>query len=370
VKKIVLLTGILILSLRSVAQEFKESDLDRLLILHGKVNTYYSKGCETKAKYLQELVQDAVIFFENKLQDTFDIKLLVLNRRDWKLLVGGSYLLQHFNKDPDRIEMGSRINQLYKIKLPENGSLYGKHEAYFWDFVAVHELGHYISQHNKIKGISWTKEFFADYIMIGFLLEKIPDFKMPSSDSMFFRYMPLKYKSLKDFRNKSSKIDPLNLTEISYQTKFEELAFRIFKKRGWNFMFDYIDRFTFTKSPPPEKNHLEFTITEFQKMEPEIFNEWLDGMRKTYHPLLVLFTLIVIIGTIRLIDNSYNIFTSQGLLIKKRYKIFGIPTLSIISKLKSVESLKIKRKLKLIMGLRPIMYLCLFLLILLLILHH
>jgi hypothetical protein len=368
--KLILLTGLLIIPSLIRAQEFRESDLDELSLLPGKINTYYSKGCETKAKYLQELVQDAVIFFENKLQDTFDIKLLVLNKNDWRLLVGGSYLLPRFNNDPDRIEMGGRINQLYKIKLSGNESLYGKHEAYFWDFIAVHELGHYISQHNKIKGISWTKEFFADYIMIGFLLEKIPDFKMPSSISTFFRYMPLKYKSLEGFRNKSSQIDPLNLTETSYQAKFEELAFRIFKKRGWNFMFDYIDRFTFTKSPPPAKNHLEFTITEFQKMEPEIFNEWLAGMRKTYHPLIILFILLAIIGTIRLIDNSFSIFTNQGLLIKKRYKIFGLPTLSIISKLKSVESRKIKRKLKLIMGLRPIMYLCLFLLILLLILHH
>jgi hypothetical protein len=121
-KKIVLLTGILILSLRSVSQEFKESDLDKLLLLPGRVNTYYSKGCETKAKYLQELVQDAVIFFENKLQDTFDIKLLVLNKNDWRLLVGGAYFLPRFNNDPDRIEIGSRINQLYRIKLPGNES--------------------------------------------------------------------------------------------------------------------------------------------------------------------------------------------------------------------------------------------------------
>lgn len=369
-KKLILLTGILLMSLGSVAQKFKESDLDKLLLLPGKINTYYSKGCEIKAKYLQVLVEDAVLFFQDKLQDTFDIKLLVLNRRDWKLLVGGSYLLQHFNKDPDRIEMGSRINQLYKIKLPENGSLYGKHEAYFWDFVAVHELGHYISQHNKIKGISWTKEFFADYIMIGFLLEKIPDFQLPSSISTFFRYMPLKHKSLEDFGFNSSQIDPLNLNLTSDQTKFEELAFRIFKKRGWNFMFDYIDRFTFTKSPPPDKNHLEFTISEFQKMEPEIFNEWLGGMRKTYHPYLVFFILFAIISIVRFFDNSYSIFTNLGLKTKKRFRTFGIPTFSILSKLRSLENVKIKRRLKLIIGFRPVMYLCLILIILLLILHH
>jgi len=365
-KKLILLTGILLMSLGSVAQKFIESDLDKLLLLPGKINTYYSKGCEIKAKYLQVLVQDAVIFFENKLQDTFDTKLLVLNKQDWRLMVGGPYIFYHFVNDPARIEMGT--NELFKIKLPNNKTLYGEKEAYIWDFVAVHELGHYISQHNKIKGISWTKEFFADYIMIGFMLEKISDWQLPSSIGTLFKYLPFKYKSLNDFEKNNPRIDPLNY--FIYEAKFEELAFNIFKKRGWGFMSDYIKRFR-NISPPPDKSHLvELTIAEFQKMEPEIFNEWLAGMRKTYHPLLILFTLIVIIGTIRLIDNSYNIFTSQGILIKKRYNIFGIPTLSIISKLKNVESLKIKRKLKLIMGLRPIMYLCLFLLILLLILHH
>jgi hypothetical protein len=364
--KLIVIIGLLIIPSFIWSQEFKESDLDKLLLAPGKVNTYYSKGCEIKARYLQELVQDAVIFYENKLQDTFEIKLLVLNKSDWKLFVGGSYFIWHYEKRPDRIIIG--INELYRIKLPDDKILYGKKEAYLWDFVAVHELGHYISQRNKIKGISWTKEFFADFIMIGFMLERMPDWQLPLSKGTLFKYLPFKYKSLSDFEKNNSRIDPLNL--IIYEAKFEELAFNIFKKRGWSFMFDYIDRFTFTKSPPPAKNHLEFTITEFQKMEPEIFNEWLAGMRKTYHPLIILFTLLAIIGTIRLIDNSYSIFASQGLLIKKRYKIFGIPTLSIISKLKSIESLKIKRRLKLIMGLRPIMYLCLFLLILLLILHH
>ena len=135
-KKIILFTSILLMSLPSVAQEFKEPDLDKLLLLPGKVNTYYSKGCETKAKYLQELLQDAVIFYENKLQDTFEIKLLVLNRSDWKLLVGGPYFLYDFARNPDRIEMG--INEIYKIKLPDSKTMYGKNVAYYWDFLAVH----------------------------------------------------------------------------------------------------------------------------------------------------------------------------------------------------------------------------------------
>jgi hypothetical protein len=366
-KKHILITGLLMIPSFICAQEFKEPDLDKLPILPGKVSTYYSKGCETKAKYLQELVQDAIVYFQNKLQDTFDIKLLVLNKSDWKLLVGGPYVLPDFAKNPDRIEMG--INELFKIKLPENETLYGKDKAFLWDFIAIHELGHYISQHKKVKSIRWTSEFFADYIMICFLLEKIPDWKFPSSISAFFKYLPFKYKTLDDFGNYYSRMDPLNYS--IYQAKFEELAINIVKKRGMNFMYDYIDRFTKDIDPPPDRNHLmELTVAEFQKMEPEIFNEWLLGMRKTYLTYLVFFILFAITIFVRFFDNSYRIFTNLGLKTKKRFRIFGVPTFSILSKVGSVENLKIKRKLKLIVLFRPVMYLCFTLIILLLILHH
>ena len=359
--------GLLIIPLFLGAQELKESDLDSLLSFPGIVETYYSQGSETKARYLQELVQDAVVFYQYKLQDTFDIKLLVLDKKDWKLLIGGSSILGGFSRDPDRIEMG--VHNLFKIRLPDNETLYGKNEAFLWDFVAVHELGHYISSHKKVKGIRWTTEFFADYIMIGFLHEKIPDWKLPASISAIYKYLPFKHKSLEDFGKYYSTMDPLN-TSI-YHAKFEQLAVEIFNKRGWDFMFEYIDNFTQEISPQPDRNHLlEFTVAEFQKMEPEIFNEWIEEMRQTYHPLIIIVFLLAIIVVIRSMDNSYRILVDYGLETKKRYKILGVPSPLILYQIKHIEYQKNKSKLKLIVGLRPILYLSLIILILLLLLHH
>ncbi len=359
--------GLLIIPLFLGAKELKESDLESLLFFPGIVETYYSEGNEIKARYLQELVQDAVVFFQDKLQDTFDIKLLVLDKKDWKLLVGGPYILYGFSRDPDRIEMG--VHNLFKIELPENETLYGKNEAFLWDFIAVHELGHYISYHKKVKGIRWTSEFFADYIMIGFLLEKIPDWKLPSSISTFYKYLPFKHKSLEDFGKYYSSIGPLN--NSIYQAKFEQLAVKIFNKRGWDFMFEYMENFTQEINPPPDRNHLlELTVAEFQKMEPAIFNEWNEEMKQTYHPLIIIVFLLAIIVVIKSMDNSYRILADDGIKTKKSYKIFGAPSLLIASQIKNVEYQKNKSKLKRIIGLRPIMYLSLILLILLLLLHH
>ena len=357
--------GLLIYTLFLGAQEFKESDFDNLQTLPGIVETYYSEGSELKARYLQELVQDAVIFYQDKLQDTFDINLLVLNKKDWRSLVGGPYFIYGFSRDPDRIEAG--VHNLFKIKLPDGQTLYGENEAFLWDFVAVHELGHYISSHKEVKRIRWTSEFFADYIMIGFLLEKIPEWKLPSSISAFYKYLPFKHKSLEDFGKYYSRMNPIN--NVLYQAKFEQLAEKIFIERGWDFLYEYMDKFTGEISPPPDKNHLlEYTIAEFQKMEPEAFNEWNAEMRKTYHPLIIIVLLVAIIVSIRSLDNSYRILTNTGLKARNSYKILGVPTLLILSQLKDNECQK-KRKLKLIVGLRPIMYFGLLLLILLLILH-
>lgn len=365
--KLFILTGILIIPLYLEAQELQESDLDKLHYLPGKVETFYSTGCENKAIFLQEITLDAVAFFENKLQDTFDIKLLVLNRRDWRSLVGGPYLISGFSRNPDRIEIGDY--NLYKIKLRKNETLYGKDKAFLFDLIVVHELGHYISHKKKIKSIRWTSEFFADYLLIGFVLEKIPYWNLPSYGGVFFKYLPFKHKSLKEFEENYSRLGPLNM--MIYHYKLQELAFKIFKKRGWDFMYEYIDRYTQDLLPPPEKNHLvDLTVSDFQKMEPEIVNEWIAGMQKTYHPLVVLLLLLAGAVTIRLLDNSYTVFSQGQYITKRSHKLFGIPALQIRSNVKFFENQKVARRLKLIMALRPLMYLFFILFILLLLLHH
>lgn len=368
-KSIVLLSSLLI-SFCTLAQELKVSDLSKLMLLPGKVNTYYSKDCETKALYLQELVQDAVQFFEIKLKDTFDLKLLVLNKSDWKIFVGGPYILPNLSNNPYRIETG--VNELFKIKFLDDKTLYGKKEVFFWDFITVHELGHYISQRNKLKTIRWGSEFFANYIMIGFMMERLPNWQFQLYGSTFFKYLPLKYKSIEDFENKSSRIDPVNYS--LYQAKFEELAYMIFIERGWSFMFEYIDKTKNTETKnidlKNKKLLLELSLNRFQNIEPEIFDEWNQGMRQTYHSYMIIFILIIIALSIRFFDNSYEIFTKRGLKTQNRYRILGVPTITILRNLKSFEEVKIKKKLKVISSFRPVMYLCILLLLLLVVLHH
>jgi hypothetical protein len=370
--KLVLLTAFLITPLFIRAQELKESYLDKLLVSQGTVKTYYSKGCETKAKYLQELVQDAAKFYENKLKDTFDINLLVLNKNDWKLMVGGPYVISDFAKDHDRIEMG--INEFFQIKLNGDRTLYGKKEAFLWDFIAAHELGHYIGHRNNVTTPAWLGEFFAQYVLIGFLSEKIPEWQFSSGITNFlFKYLPLKYKSLEDLGMHYGRMDPVNYS--LYETKLLDLANKIYKKRGWNFMYEYLKRYKIkptinSKLQIDRKLIFQYYISNFREMEPEIIDDWLLGMKKTYHPFFVFLILFSIIGIIRFFDNSYSIFTDLGIETKKRFIILGVPTFSILPRLRSFDNLKNKNRLKLIMLLRPLLYVCMTLIIILLIIHH
>ena len=334
-------------------QELIESDFNRLPMLPGKVITYYSEGHQKRADYLKALVEDAVGFFEMKLGDTIDIILIAMDKKDWKLMSTETYPFPSISNDPMRIEMG--VPELFKIKLPENKMLYNRNEAFVWDFVSIHELGHYISQRydskNQTKTISlWSTEFFADYIQMGFLNEKIPNWQFPSFVKIVFKYLPLKYKSLEDYSKNMNIVNGL-----LYQSKFQELAYKIFKKSGWNFMNEYLVKCK-SKYPIDKSLIVKTSINKIREIEPEVFDEWLSGMRKTYHPWLFLSVILIIICILRYYDNSNLIFNNQGFKTKKRYKILGVPTISIYTNLKNIESRKNRRRLILIIAIRPIMY--------------
>ncbi len=60
------------------------SNIDQLELIPGKIKTYCSEGFEDKGKYLQLLLEDAVQYYEEVLNDTFSFELFVLDRRSWK----------------------------------------------------------------------------------------------------------------------------------------------------------------------------------------------------------------------------------------------------------------------------------------------
>jgi hypothetical protein len=275
----------------------------------GKIQTYYTEGSESKAEYLQMLVGDAILFYENMLKDTFDLRLLVINREAWKYYAESPYPLCQYRRDPGRIIMPDV--SIYKIKLQPGKTLFGKSRAYFWDLIAVHELGHYISvKLNARSHPLWLSEFFADYVQVGYMAERIPEFRFPKWWFFLWKVLPFKYKTLEDLRF-DKYINPANYS--FYQAKFFELASGIFEEKGYLFIHDHINTFrnineTYSKQKgikPDRQQIIDFSIAYIKSTEPEIFNAWHNTMRKSFHYYLIAAGLIILLLLMIIINKSY-----------------------------------------------------------------
>ena len=343
--RIVLIIGIL-----STANLFSKpvSTTGELEFAPGKINTYYSQGHKEKAEYLQILIEDAVYFFEDLLQDTFSFDLYVFDRKTWKKYNEGTYPIAGYSDDEKRMIMP--VFSYYRTQLPENEYVYGKGYYYLSDFIAIHELGHYITHNQDAKSHSkWSGEFFADLILISYLHEIIPVYEFDDNPAEYFTYLPLKYKRLEKFSSAGI------LNELAYHPKFQELADQIYLNHGLSFILKWVEMYKqlnkdikggkFDNISFSDEQIFQESIKDIQRIEPEIFIDWNKSMRQTYHSWLLLFYLVMLIGFIRVSDRSYSIFLDHALKTKGIHKAFGVPSIRIWNNIKNVKSGRIKYSL-------------------------
>ena len=321
---------------------------DDLELIPGKINTYYSQGHRAKAEYLHTLIEDAVCFYEELLQDTFSFDLYVFDRKTWKKHKEGTYPIAGYSGDDNRMIMP--VFSYYKIHLPDNEHIYGKEYYYLSDFIAVHELGHYITLNQDARSHSkWSGEFFADLILISYLHEIIPAYAFDHTPAVYFTFLPLKYKKIENFGSAGI------LNELAYHPKFQELANQIYLKQGLEFILEWVERYQQLNKDIKEGkyDHISFSneqiiqesIKDIQRIEPEIFNDWNRSMRQTYHPWLILFCLVIVFGLIHVSNDSYSVFLEHGLKTKAYNKVLGVPSIQIWYNLKNVKSKRTKYSL-------------------------
>lgn len=313
----------------------------------GRIKTYYSPGHKEKAEYLQILIEDAVCFYEDLLQDTFSFDLYLLDRKTWKQFTTASYPVPHYIKEENKMIMPAK--GLFKTNLEPGASLYGKDYYYFSDYLAVHELGHYITNKLEARSYSkWSGEFFADYINVTYMHEKIPGYRFEEYHTCFYTLSPSRNKSLETYGSGG-------LFELAYHTKFRELANQIYLKHGTSFLYKWIEIWQSINEDVKAGKFENLEITKemiFQKsieniqiIEPEIFNEWKKSMRQTYHPWLILFCLVILIGIIRINDTSYTIFSRLDINTRRIHWIIGVPVIRIWYNLRKIEPRRIRYKL-------------------------
>ncbi len=341
--------------------------IEELDFLPGKINTYYPDDYREKAEYLKMLIEDAVYYYEDVLQDTFSFELYVLDRKNWRESTEAPYPIPHYKNDEKK--MFIPVISFYKVYLSDEDTIYGKDHYYLSDFLAIHELGHYITHKQDAKSHSkWSGEFFADYTLITYLHEIIPEYRFDDKPADLFTFLPLKYKRLKNF----GKAGILN--ELAYHPKFMELADQIYIKLGLSFMLKWLELYRQVNKDIKNGKYehitltseevFQFSIKDIESIEPYIFSEWNKSMRQTYHPWLILSALVMLFAAIRFSDKSITLFKRLGLHTNRMESLFGIPAIRIWYNLRHIRSKQVKYKLVWISVLRILNFILLTILIL------
>ena len=322
----------------------------------GRINTFYVEGYSDKAEYLQTLLEDAANYYENILNDTFSLDLYVIDRKNWKTYSDTPYPIADCQYKKNRIIIP--VFSFSKIYLTDNNTLYSKNYIYLSDFVVVRELGHYIANKEDAKSSSkWLAEFFADYILMNYLLEKVPGYQYNNTMAKIFIYLPLKYKST--FRYDKAG----NFSKIFYHPKFQELAYKIHQKYGSDFIKDYIaEKSQLNKDIEVGKsNNTKVIKKEIYKhsieyvksiTEPEIIDKWNKTMRQSFRSWIIILSLFIIIVIVRFTNSSVTVFMAHNKKLKGIEKILGITAIKIWKNLKEFETKEAKRKLVFISILR------------------
>ncbi|HMV08465.1 MAG TPA: hypothetical protein PK325_14420 [Cyclobacteriaceae bacterium] len=202
---------------------FSQSRLDSLInlrktdFLGGKLPTWYTPGHEQAAADFQQVITDAITYYENRYSVQFQVKLIVLDSSQWLteilpygfVFFGRGWIVMNAGMDY------ATFKKVYKTEQYVNeldAALAREHVmpetmiTAFLKFYSIHELGHYFlgKLTNAKSPDAWTGEFSASYFAYEFLLNNRPAELKPfelfcQADKDY--YNPL-FSSIADFNQK------------------------------------------------------------------------------------------------------------------------------------------------------------------------
>jgi len=241
--------------------------------LVGKVKTYYSPGTKKIATELQQLVSDAITYYEKKYTITFDIKMIVLDSTQWfKEIIpfgfvfyyGPHWLVLNAGMDYDSFK------KVYGFKIIAGQLDSGMNKNHITSeqlilarlkFLTLHELGHYfINTLSKAQSPNfWTNEFIAWYFANEYMTQFRPDIKKQFDlfcKTVANSYHP-DYKSLRDFNDTYAKMKIGNFAW--YHSRFYFLADAVYGCASTSYLKTYENNFSkgdTTKLTMPQMNKL------------------------------------------------------------------------------------------------------------------
>ena len=278
------------------ARIFEHTDL---LSAKDRITTYYSSETyQDQAIRLRTLIQDAISFYKDKLGVEHSIDVAVLDESDWAKYVGdrgapyglpfiagsGNSQIAIMPATADGvITQGAIALRKYAseetlAKLPLTNRTFEDGAFAFTDSIAVHELGHALTEAYGIEPVSlWSTEFLATYFSYAFLREKHPDlatvFELYAHDLNNDSPGPQPDKSLARLEEYYVSVGPDDYAW--YQGMFLGLAMKVYDEQGLELFPAMKAQFPVTGENQPQGEAIdlaqEFDI--FDKISP-IVKQW------------------------------------------------------------------------------------------------
>lgn len=244
------------LFLRSPKEKLNIYELENLKVKYSK--TIVKEEMELIAKRTKRAME----FYQSLMPGAkkMSIEVYLLDKLDWDSYSNLPYGMPH-TKGSNGLIMAFENNDFWRGTVPKEGevspeiienfkSIYGVDNGEinikkFFDYLALHELGHLIAtENNSEMPTLWLNEFYANYFLQAYVATIEPENIKQLTYSPQINLELLKdsqYKSLANFDLKYSEMTPLNYSW--YQSNFHMIAQRVYEDMGNQGVVDLINSF-------------------------------------------------------------------------------------------------------------------------------
>ena len=252
----------LLIMLASPATTFAQdtNHLDRvqqlgLESLSGRVPTYYSAGARERAVALQKMVDEALIYFSDRIRIAPDLALAVLNEVDWAQVrpipygvpwvsyapyvavlpadLEHSVIVRGFSNTRDRASTATRR------ALEDVGVSFEQVPYRLNDLIGYHEVGHVVIEARGLtQSQRWFNEMLATFAAYAFMRERHPEVARSWDALMRFNVETSRpeFRSLDEFERRYDGMP--QETYGWFQGMFHARLAELYEERGLEFLND------------------------------------------------------------------------------------------------------------------------------------
>ncbi len=287
-RKIIVSCLLVLMALAAVSTRAQETTaLQRVQNLNtpsalNRIRVYYSPGSENRALELRAMIEDAMQFYERRLQIKEEINLAVLTPEQWRQVgLQVPYGVPNVSSSPRviflpattdnaatkaNLGLKDRLSRATLKKIEASGYTYEEGATKSVDLLGLHELGHVYAAAFGINAANkWLDEFLATYFAYAYLRQRKPKLAR-LWDGMSKAYVDgiqPKHSALKDFERLYFGVGLDNYGW--YQAKFLIKAAQIYESKKLRLLREIRKAFPQSEVEPIS---LEIGLKRVEKISP------------------------------------------------------------------------------------------------------